>query len=74
VLGLPGCLAIGDSHLPIATQTLAAPLASAERTLVIVLPGFGVDAQEMKDHGVAQAIQGAWPEADVLLSTATLTY
>src|ERR1700675_1507165 len=73
-LGLAGCLAIGDSQVPIATQTLAAPLASAQRTPVIVLPGFGVDAQEMKDRGVAQVIQGAWPEADVLLSSATFAY
>ncbi len=73
-LGLGGCFAIGDSRLPIASQTVAAPLASAQRTLVIMLPGFGDDAQEMKDRGVAQAIQDAWPEADVLLASATFAY
>lgn len=72
--GLGGCLAIGDSALPIATETVAAPLASAQRTLVIMLPGFGDDAQEMRDHGVARAIQDAWPEADVLLASATYAY
>lgn len=73
-LGLGGCVAIGDSKLPIATQTVAAALASAERTLVIVLPGFGADAQEMRDRGVAQAIQDSWPEADVMLASATFAY
>ena len=73
-LGLGGCFAIGDSQLPIASETLAAPLASAQRTLVIVLPGFGDDARKMKDRGVAQAIQDGWPEADVLLASATFAY
>jgi pimeloyl-ACP methyl ester carboxylesterase len=73
-LGLGGCLAIGDSGLPIASETVAAPLASAQRTLVIMLPGFGDDVQEMRDHGVARAIQDAWPEADVLLASATYAY
>ncbi len=73
-LGLGGCLAIGDSALPIASQTVVAPLASAQRTLVIMLPGFGDDAQDMKGRGVARAIQDAWPEADVLLASATYAY
>ena len=73
-LGLGGCLAIGDSGLPIASETVVAPLASAQRTLVIMLPGFGDDAQNMKDRGVARAIQDAWPEADVLLASATFAY
>jgi len=73
-LGLAGCFTIGDSQRPIATETVAAPRSSAERTLVIVLPGFGADAQEMKQRGVAQVIQESWPEADVLLTSATFAY
>jgi pimeloyl-ACP methyl ester carboxylesterase len=74
-LALAGCsFVIGDSRRPIASETFAAPSASAERPLVIVLPGFGVGIQGMKEHGVAAAIQDAWPEADVQLADATFAY
>jgi pimeloyl-ACP methyl ester carboxylesterase len=74
-LGVAGCIAIGDSTRPIAAETFAAPRQQpAARTLVIVLPGFGVDAQEMRDRGIARTIQEAWPEADVLLASATFAY
>jgi len=73
-VGLGGCFTIGDSKLPIPTETVAAPRASAERTLVIVLGGFGVEAKEMRQRGVARAIQDAWPEADVLLTSSTYAY
>jgi len=73
-IGLAGCVVIGDSRVPIGTIEVAAPRPSAERTLVIVLPGFGVDAAEMLDRGIAGAIQEAWPEADVVLTSATFAY
>ena len=73
-LGVAGCIVIGDARQPIASETIAAPQAAAERTVVIVLPGFGSDAKEMKDKGVAKAIQEVWPEADVLLANATFDY
>jgi len=73
-IGLAGCVVIGDSQAPIGTMEVAAPRPSSERTLVIVLPGFGVDAAEMMGHGIAGAIQEAWPEADVLLTSATFAY
>jgi triacylglycerol esterase/lipase EstA (alpha/beta hydrolase family) len=72
--GLSACIVIGDAGAPIATETIAAPRPSAERTLVIVLPGFGADASEMKERGVAASIQEAWPEADVMLASATFDY
>lgn len=72
--GLAGCAAIGNSGVPIGTLPVVAPQPSAERTLVIVLPGFGADAKDMKDRGVAEAIQLSWPEADVLLTSATWAY
>jgi len=73
-VGLAGCFAIGNSEIPIGTVSVAAPRPSVERTLVIVLPGFGNDATDLKDHGVAEAIHQSWPEADVLLASATFAY
>lgn len=74
LLGVAGCFAIGDARRPITFETIAAPKPIAERTAVIVLPGFGADASEMKDRGVAKAIQEVWPEADVILASATFDY
>jgi len=71
---LAGCFAIGNSEVPIGTVSVAAPRPSAERTLLVILPGFGDDATVMKDHGVAEAIHESWPEADVLLASATYAY
>jgi pimeloyl-ACP methyl ester carboxylesterase len=74
LLGVAGCFTIGDAGKPIAFETIAAPSPAAERTAVIVLPGFGSDASEMKDRGVAKAIHEVWPEADVILASATFDY
>ena len=75
ILALAGCsFVIGDSRRPIASETFAAPSASPERPLVVVLPGFGVGIKGMKEHGVAAAIQDAWPEAEVQLADATFAY
>jgi pimeloyl-ACP methyl ester carboxylesterase len=74
-LGLAGCsFTIGDSRRPIASETFAAPAASAQRPLVVVLPGFGVGMDEMKKRGVPRTIQEAWPEAEVQLADATFAY
>jgi hypothetical protein len=73
-LGLAGCIHIGDAEQPIRFETIAAPKPGAERIVVIVLPGFGVNAFEMKEYGVAKSIQEAWPEADVILASATFDY
>jgi pimeloyl-ACP methyl ester carboxylesterase len=73
-IGLAGCVVIGDSQVPIGTMEVAAPRPSAERTLVVVLPGFGADAAELMGHGIAAAIQEAWPEVDVVLTSATFAY
>jgi pimeloyl-ACP methyl ester carboxylesterase len=77
LLALAGCIAIGDPDKPIPTLTFSAPgapSAAAERTLIVVLPGFGADAQDMKAHGVQNTIQDVWPEADVVLTSATIAY
>jgi hypothetical protein len=73
-LTLSGCIAIGDATQPIPTQTFSAPHAAGERTMIIVLPGFGADAQDMASHGVQKTIQDVWPEADVVLTSATIAY
>jgi pimeloyl-ACP methyl ester carboxylesterase len=73
-LGLAACFTIGDSRRPIASESFAPLADSIHRPLVIVLPGFGVGMQGMKDHGVAQTIQEAWPEAEVQLADATFAY
>ena len=73
-LGVSGCFTIGDSKVPIASEKLEALQPSAGRTLIIVLPGFGADAQEMRERGLARAIQESWPEADLLLASATFAY
>ena len=72
--GLAGCFTIGDSKVPIGTLSVPALRPAAERTLVIVLPGFGEGAQDMSDHGLAEVIRESWPEADVLLTSATFAY
>lgn len=73
-LGLSGCIIIGDADAPIAVETIPAPQPRGERTLVVVLPGFGIDKAEMKDRGVAKTIHEVWPEADVQLTSATFDY
>jgi pimeloyl-ACP methyl ester carboxylesterase len=73
-LALAGCIALGDSAVPIGTLRIAALRQSKERTLVIVLPGIGGDAAEMKDERLPQAIHESWPEADIVLTSATFAY
>src|SRR5207245_7214159 len=64
----------GDSKAPIGTVSVPALRPAAERTLVIVLPGFGDDARDMKGHGLAEVIRESWPEVDVMLTSATFAY
>ena len=74
LLLLGGCLSAGQARAPIPQQLLAAPAESGERVLVVVLPGRGDDLEGLVASGIAQAIQGAWPEADVLLAAVSLPY
>jgi len=74
LLTLTACFSIGDSAQPISTLTIPATAPSPEKTLLVVLPGFGVGADEMKDRGVAEAVHKAWPETDVMLADATFAY
>ena len=73
-LGLAACAPIGDSSVPIPTEIIQAPQPSAARTLVIVLPGRHDEGRGANERGMAQAIQEAWPRADVLLASAAFAY
>src|SRR5574341_2265670 len=73
-LALAGCTGPGDSNAPIGGEKLAAREPAGERTLVIVLPGIQGDAREMRERGIGEAIQAAWPHADVFLANATFAY
>jgi pimeloyl-ACP methyl ester carboxylesterase len=59
---------------PIPVKTLPAPQPGTDRPLVIVLPGRGDDLEDLEQVGIAEAVQRAWPQADVLLAGATLGY
>ncbi|MGH8461653.1 MAG: alpha/beta fold hydrolase [Stenotrophobium sp.] len=71
---LSGCITIGNADKPIATILVPATAPAAERTLVIVLPGFGSDAEDLRKHKIAAAVHQHWPQADVLLTSATFAY
>lgn len=55
---------------PIPTRLIPAPAAppQAQRRLVVVLPGRADDLAALGRSGVAEAIQRAWPDADVLFA------
>src|SRR3954469_23310787 len=67
-----GCFPRGDPSQPIPTASIAAP--QPAKRLVVVLPGRGDDLQDLRKSGVAQAVQSAWPDADVVLTGLALGY
>lgn len=69
---LGGCAAGGDVTRPIPTALF--PAAEPARRLVVMLPGRGDDLGSLQRRGVAQLIQRAWPDADVLLTGLTMPY
>ncbi|MCY7355134.1 MAG: alpha/beta hydrolase [Lysobacter sp.] len=69
---LLGCYPKGDPSRPIPTTLVAAPQ-KAQR-LVVVLPGRGDDLGGLARSGIAQAVQSAWPDADVILTGLALGY
>ncbi len=72
LIALGGCAASGDIRQPIPTQRIAAP--QAAQRLVVVLPGRADDLAALQRSGIAEAIQSAWPDADVTLAALTLPY
>lgn len=73
-LVLVGCDPPAKPAGPIPLQVIFAPQQAAEHPLVILLPGRGDDLDGLRDTGMAQVIQKAWPQADVLLAGATMNY
>ncbi|MEJ7745378.1 MAG: alpha/beta fold hydrolase [Luteimonas sp.] len=69
---LLGCFPKGDPSKPIPTTLLAAPQ-KAQR-LVVVLPGRGDSVDGLARSGIADAVQSAWPDADVILTGLALGY
>jgi hypothetical protein len=71
--GVCGCAIIGPPADPIATVKVPGNDPKT-RALVVVLPGFIYDADDLRDVGVADAVHRGWPGADVLLVSATYSY
>jgi len=69
---LVGCFPKGDPSKPIPT-TLIAASQKAQR-VVIVLPGRGDDLGGLARSNFAEAVQSAWPDADVILTGLALGY
>jgi Putative esterase len=73
-LMLFGCAYLRKPVGPIPVKEVPAPRQGTDRPLVIVLPGRGDDLDDLAETGIAEAVQKAWPDADVLLAGMTLGY
>ena len=69
---LAGCVAMGDPERPIPTELAPAP--QPAQRLLVMLPGRGDDLEGLRKSGIVGAVQGAWPDADVVLAELTLSY
>ncbi len=69
---LGGCVAGGDISKPIPTALV--PAQQTARKLVVVLPGRADDLKALQRSGMREAIQHAWPDADVLFAELTMPY
>jgi Putative esterase len=72
MVGLSACIPIRDADKPIAT--LLVPAQQPARKLVVILPGRADDLDALRSSGMYEAIQTAWPDADVLFAELTLSY
>jgi len=70
--GMGACSFIGSPKDPVPTVKVAGT--EPGRALVVVLPGFIYDADDLRDEGVADAVHRGWPGADVMLVGATFPY
>ena len=71
---LAGCAAWRRPDGPIPVMLIPASQPASTHPLVVVLPGRGDDLDDLTKTGMAETIQKAWPQADVLLAGATLPY
>lgn len=69
---LLGCYPKGDPSKPVPVRLL--PAQQTAKRLVVVLPGRGDDLDALRRSGIAETIQRAWPDADVVLSGLALGY
>lgn len=69
---LASCGPRGNPSIAVPTAFVPAPH-TAQR-LVVVLPGRGDDLKALARSGIADAIQGAWPDADVVLTELAMGY
>ena len=72
LLTLGGCLPASDPGKPV--PTLLIPAQQPAQRLVVVLPGRADNLGALRRSGMPEAIQAAWPDADVLLAELTLGY
>jgi hypothetical protein len=72
LFALVGCTAHGDPSQPIPTDTVAAKQPATR--LVVVLPGRADDLDALRSSGMADAIQSAWPDADVTYAAMTIDF
>jgi len=72
-LAIAACGPLGDPTQQIPTTTIAAKEQQARR-LVVVLPGRGDDLSALRESGVVEAIQDAWPDTEVVLAELTMRY
>ena len=72
---LAGCARnTGDVRQPIPSRLIVASNPSTHHVLVVMLPGIADNVAVMDRAGVVQAIQHAWPNADVILTSTTMAY
>ena len=67
-----GCFPKGNAGLPVPQVLVPAPTTATR--LVVVLPGRGDDLAAMQRTGMAEAVQAAWPDADVILTGLSYDY
>jgi pimeloyl-ACP methyl ester carboxylesterase len=72
VATLVGCAPSRNPDAPIAT--LLVPAQQPAKRLVVILPGRADDLKALRGSGMSEAIQQAWPDADVLYAEVTLDY
>lgn len=69
---LAGCFPAGDASALIPHALVPAKVKATR--LVVVLPGRADDLAAMQRSGMAEAVQSAWPDADVILTGLALNY
>jgi hypothetical protein len=72
MLLLTACYPVRDTSRPPAVRLL--PASQAAQRAVVVLPGIADNLASLEAGGIGHAVQGAWPDADVVLVEMTIGY